>query len=391
MSLSSNNNPKKVKKAMPNFLGLSPEVRCLIYNHLFPLPNHEILALSREPKHDYSNSAPSTWYADSRQEGLVYDTHAARNAPTNASFLRTCRLINVEATPIFYGANKIIAYAEDNNDIFYWLLDIGERNRRSIRHLEIGWAYGVSIESGRGNLHGILQNIEDMVDSEEDEIKRQRQQLIDIVKRLEKKTTRLIVRTLNLLATNQDLQSLSVYLPGVDGGDIWDLPNPNLYFAEELFSNSTTNVHACIPEALAKMVGIDTLTVGYTKDIELAEKIARATGAKDLLVETRPEGDTLMLSAEEQAKWRDRGWSLEGRTAKKRLVANTGEDYWRDGTEEDRKSEVQSEMQSGSGSSEGGRLKASMLVKTGSESFGGVTDDSNSGQDDNMTDDERTD
>ena len=139
------------------------------------------------------------------------------------------------------------------------------------------------------------------------------------------------------------------------------------------------------------MVGIDTLTVGYTKDIELAEKIARATGAKDLLVETRPEGDTLMLSAEEQAKWRDRGWSLEGRTAKKRLVANTGEDYWRDGTEEDRKSEVQSEMQSGSGSSEGGRLKASMLVKTGSESFGGVTDDSNSGQDDNMTDDERTD
>ena len=121
----------------------------------------------------------------------MYDTHAARNAPTNASFLRTCRLINVEATPIFYGANKIIAYAEDNNDIFYWLLDIGERNRRSIRHLEIGWAYGVSIESGRGNLHGILQNIEDMVDSEEDEIKRQRQQLIDIVKRLEKKTTRL--------------------------------------------------------------------------------------------------------------------------------------------------------------------------------------------------------
>lgn len=97
----------------------------------------------------------------------------------------------MEATPIFYGANKIIAYAEDNNDIFYWLLDIGERNRRAIRHLEIGWAYGVSIDSGRGNIHGILQIIEDMEESNEDEIQVHRDQLIEVVKRLEMKTTRL--------------------------------------------------------------------------------------------------------------------------------------------------------------------------------------------------------
>ena len=114
-----------------------------------------------------------------------------RIAPTNASFLRTCHLINAEATPIFYGANKIIVYAEDNNDIFYWLLDIGERNRRAIRHLEIGWAYGVSIQSGRENVHGIIQKIEDMEDSEEGDIEIQRQQLIDLVKRVEIKTTRL--------------------------------------------------------------------------------------------------------------------------------------------------------------------------------------------------------
>lgn len=114
-----------------------------------------------------------------------------RVVPTNASFLRTCHLINVEATPIFYGANKIIAYAEDNNDIFYWFLDIGERNRRAISHLEIGWAYGVSIESGRGNIHGILEKIEAMEDSEEGETEEHRQQLINVVKRLELKTTRL--------------------------------------------------------------------------------------------------------------------------------------------------------------------------------------------------------
>ncbi|CAD6577579.1 MAG: hypothetical protein ASARMPREDX12_008402 [Alectoria sarmentosa] len=359
---------------MPNFLGLCPEVRCIIYSYLFPQPGDQILALSREPKHDYSKSTPSSWYADSRQEGLVYGSHTARTAPTNASFLRTCRLINTEATPIFYGANKIVVYAEDNNDIFYWLLDIGERNRRAIRHLEIGWAYGVSIESGRGNLHGILQNIEDMEDSEEDEIKKHRQQLIEIVKRLETKTTRLIVRTINLLVTNQDLQSLSVYLPGIDGGDIWDLPNPNLYFAEELFSNSTTNVHACIPEALAKMIGIKTLTIGYTKDIELAEKIARATGAKHLLIETRPEGDTLMLNAEEQAKWRSRDWRLEGRTAKKTLVTNIVEDYSGNRTEKESKSEMQGGHKSERWS-EGGRLKASMLYGTESDGSSGAKHD----------------
>ena len=178
----------------PNLLSLSPEIRCLIYTYLFLQPNHEILALSREPKHDYDKGAPSDWYADSRQEGLVYGCDTARAAPTNASFLSTCRLINGEATPVFYGVNKIIAYAEDNNDIFYWLLDIGESNRKAIRHLEIGWAYGVSIESGRSNIHGLLQNIEDMEESEEDGIQEHRQQLIELVKRLEKRTTRLSTR-----------------------------------------------------------------------------------------------------------------------------------------------------------------------------------------------------
>ncbi|KAL9134105.1 MAG: hypothetical protein Q9175_004712 [Cornicularia normoerica] len=355
--------------------------------YLFLQPGHEILALSREPNHDYSKSAPSSWYADSRQEGLVYGSDTARIAPTNASFLRTCRLINTEATPVFYGANKIIVYAEDNNDIFYWLLDIGERNCRAIRHLELGWAYGVSIQSGRGNIHGILQNIEDMEDSEEDEIQKHRQQLIEIVKRLETKTTRLIVRTLNLLVTNQGLESLSVYLPGVDGGDIWDLHNANLYFAEEFFSNSTTNVHACIPEALAKMIGIRTLTIGYTKDIELAEKIARVTGAKYLSIETRPEGDTLLLDMEEQAKWRSRGWWLEGRTAKKTLVANIVDDHEGIGTHEERKSEVQSGRM-GEGYSEGGRLKASMLLGSANKGSSEVEDDSSLGQDDDAVDDE---
>jgi len=192
--------------------------------------------------------------------------------------------------------------------------------------LEIGWAYGVSIQSGRGNLHGILENIEYMEDSAEEEIQKHRAQLITLVQRLESKTVRLMIRTLSLLASNQDLISLTVYLPGVDGGDIWDLRNPNLYFADEIFSNSTQNVHTCIPHALSKMLGIKTLTIGYTKDIALAEKIARSTGAKELNIETCLEGHKLFLNEDEQAHWRSKGWRLEGKVARKRLLVDVGAD-----------------------------------------------------------------
>ncbi|KAK4691041.1 hypothetical protein P7C71_g5877, partial [Lecanoromycetidae sp. Uapishka_2] len=352
----------------PTLLGIAPEIRCLIYHHLFTLPSHEILGLSREPEHDYNNGPPSDWIAGSRQEGLVYSSQCPRKEKTNSSFLRTNKFINQEATPIFYGSNRIKLYAEDNNDMFYWLLDIGERNRRAIRHLEIGWAYGVSIESGRGNIHGILEDIQAMEDSPEEEIKERRMQLITVVKRLEEKTVRLIIRTLSLLVSNQSLISLAVFLPGVDGGDIWDLHNPDFYFAEEIFSNSTSNVHACIPEALSRMFGIRTLTIGYTKDIELAEKIARLTGAKELEIETCPEGRKLFLNDKEQQDWRDRGWRLEGKTARKTLLQDATDEEGEEKQREEkavtqiRRRGVQRTLSAG-GYSEGGRLKAIMQVK----------------------------
>lgn len=135
------------------------------------------------------------------------------------------------------------------------------------------------------------------------------------------------------------------------------------------------------------MIGIKTLTIGYTRDIELAEKVARATGATELLVETRPEGDTLTLSLKEQAGWRKRGWRLEGRTAKKTLMANLVKDNSGDENEEGRKAGVQSDYM-GEGYSEGGRLKASMLFETSSEESSGAKDDLSSGQDDDHVDDE---
>lgn len=77
-----------------------------------------------------------------------------------------------------------------------------------------------------------------------------------------------------------------------------------------------------------------------------------------------------MLNTEEQAEWRRRGWTLVGRTAKKTLVPNSADDDddARSRTEEKGK---KTKIQSGNvnqGYSEGGRLKASMLIRIGSES-----------------------
>ena len=85
------------------------------------------------------------------------------------------------------------------------------------------------------NNHCILQNIGYKEVSHEEDIQKQRQQLIQVVWRLERKIVELIFMTLDLLGTNQNLVRLAVYLPSVDVGDMSDLGNDNLYFAEEAF------------------------------------------------------------------------------------------------------------------------------------------------------------
>lgn len=68
------------------------------------------------------------------------------------------------------------------------------------------------------------------------------------------------------------------------------------------------------------MVGLETLTIGYSKDIGLAEEIARATGARELFVCVCPEDHTLNLRREEREEWTAKGWSLERDKARKVLV-----------------------------------------------------------------------
>ncbi|KAI9814206.1 MAG: hypothetical protein M1827_003372 [Pycnora praestabilis] len=304
---------------MVGFLDLPAEVRKVIYTNLFLQPDRQILGLSREPSWDYGQGPPDHWTASSHQRGLVYNSAAERAIPTNASFLRVSKLIQSEATEVFYGTNRIILYAEDNNDIFYWLIDIGEPNQRLIRHLEINWAYGVVMASGRQNVRSLLRKIAHMHRSCDPEVQHHREQLVKAVQQLEDKTVRLIIRTLNLVVRNRDLVSLAVYLPGSDGGNIWDIENDDIYFAEEIFSNTTRKVHACIPEALRKMRGLKQLTVGYTRDVILAEEIARTAGVEEIIIRVRPEDHHHGLTREEHAQWIIGGWHFEGAEAHKTL------------------------------------------------------------------------
>ncbi|MCJ1359573.1 MAG: hypothetical protein MMC33_009575 [Icmadophila ericetorum] len=290
-----------------HFLDLPSELRVSIYRSVFTSFNGEIFGLSRASSvGSYDDNQAST-------ESLIYNNNDQDRAiSTSASFLRTCRIINTEATPIFYAQNKIVLHAEDNNDIFYWFLDIGEENRRRIRDLDINWAYGVSVDSAQRHVHSLIDRIVEIQDLADEAIEKQCVQLIRAVQKLETKTVRLIRRTLQLLAVNQELNSLAVYLPGIDAGDIWDLPNDNLFFAEEIFSNSTASVYACIPEALRKIMGIKKLTIGYTRDFELAEEVAQCVGAQEVVVRVRPEGTWVGLSCEEQGQWLSKGWRVEG-------------------------------------------------------------------------------
>ena len=129
------------------------------------------------------------------------------------------------------------------------------------------------------------------------------------------------------------------------------------------------------------MIGIKDLTIGYTKDIELAEKIARATGAQNLAIETRPEGDTLLLNSEEQAEWISRGWVLDSRTARKTLVASMEDEKGK--RIDEKKDEWQ--RRGHQSYSEGGRLTASMLFETSGKSSHRKDDDTSVSEDDDTS------
>ncbi|KAK5013342.1 hypothetical protein LTR60_000867 [Cryomyces antarcticus] len=134
---------------------------------------------------------------------------------------------------------------------------------------------------------------------------------------LENGATSTMAETLELIAEDQRLEDLVVLLPGRDGGDMWDVKNDSVYFAEETFSRDNINGRAAIVDALSKIVGLKKLTIGYTHDHGLAEAVARSTGAEEVAVRA---DEWLGITPEERNDLEARGWSINNMEARKALL-----------------------------------------------------------------------
>ena len=67
-------------------------------------------------------------------------------------------------------------------------------------------------------------------------------------------------------------------------------------------------------------IGIQTLTLGYTKDLDLAERVARAARVQELVVRICPKSGGIVLNQRERSHWLGRGWRLERAVAQKTLI-----------------------------------------------------------------------
>ncbi|TKA62625.1 hypothetical protein B0A49_09838, partial [Cryomyces minteri] len=306
---------------MAGFLDLSPEIRLYIYEFVFSTTSGALQGLSNGSKADYCCSA---CFKDVRAHGGDKSSNKLhpRSTRTDVALLKVSRLVNAEAAPLFYGTNVISLHAENNLDILNWLRTI-DANRKWIRHLEIDFSYGVLVESQRFNVRQMLaqinilrsfsmEGLNSSISSwfRYDHMKKDLQSL-------ENGATRMMAVTLELVAEDQGLEDLAVLLPGRDGGDMWDVKNDSVYFAEETFSGDNINGHAAIVSALSKIVGLKKLTIGYTHDHGLAEAVARSTGAEEVAVRA---DEWLGFTQDERNEWEDHGWSITNMEARKVLL-----------------------------------------------------------------------
>lgn len=135
------------------------------------------------------------------------------------------------------------------------------------------------------------------------------------------KTSRLLTDTFELLAPNQNLLSLTVYIPRTEPASWLALGRTTLSPDNSLpkvCSNST--ILACLPNALGKMMEIKKLTIGHTTDLCLIEEIAKAVGAEEVVVRFRQDWVRAYdVRPEEWRAWSERGWQRETDAARKRF------------------------------------------------------------------------
>jgi len=257
----------------------------VIYQYLFAQPSDSISPLPIKPQYDDTSSSTwwddGAWWAHDRPVGQAYDyvkvkvnqkAHADGEWMTsNAKALRTCRTFYNEASPLFHGTYmiRLWSYCDSDNDIFSWLFDIGESNRRSIRRLTILWDNNMDDDSKlRCSLRTMIE-MENHIEPSQRRSSPEYKSLIKSVQRGEEKCVRLITQTLSLLESNRDLISLTLSVPEMYSARIWDIPED----ATMILKNSLKNVHACILRAVGRLTIAKRLKVGFVNDGGLIEKL----------------------------------------------------------------------------------------------------------------------
>ena len=239
-----------VEPASSPFERLPREVRTLVYRHLLLRPG-PLRPLSHEDRY---LEAPGT----ARPPGL------AEAVP----LLRTCRRVYAEAAEVLYGQNDFVLYALDYGDAaLAFLHQIGSRNRRAIRSLELDWQHGIhriDRTSKANELFAMMADLNHPL----------RTDLTKMLRDLGRTTVGKFVTTLELMLDSPSLERLTLLWPEPSHSD-----GPPCLAGPE-----GSQRHQEIRRVLSRFRRLKTLTVGYTDARHEFEATARLMGVRELNV-----------------------------------------------------------------------------------------------------------
>lgn len=258
-----------------SFEKLPPEVRTMIYGHLFA-KDYTLRPLCREDRYFEERGT-------ARQPGL----------DSAANLLRVSRLIYREASDVLYGQNDYLLYGVDFGDaVLAYLGTIGERNRRAIRNLQIDWQHGIVKINRASRAADLFSMVSDRNNPLRDHV---RKMLHDVGRSTIKKFT----GSLEMMTGSTRLEHLTIVCPGNENPG-----HPDNHCVEY---HDCSGCHHEVPKVLVRMKGLKTLTVGDTDWHNELEVLAVAMEAEVLNV---TQVDCIELPEETALDLEKQGWKV---------------------------------------------------------------------------------
>ncbi|KAI9804260.1 MAG: hypothetical protein M1833_007067 [Piccolia ochrophora] len=257
------------------FEKLPPEVRSMIYGHLF-VRDDALRPLCRE---DRCMESRGTAHAPNVGQGI--------------GLLRVNRQIHAEATEALYGKNGFLLYALDFGDgVLSFLKAIGAKNRRTIRNLQLDWQHGINKINQTSHAADLLTMVSDMDNP-------LRKDLAKMLHDVGRTTIDKIVNALDLMVGSSQLQHLTVLCPGNESPG-----HPDNHCGEY---RRCSGCHHAVPGVLSKIKGLRSLTVGDTDWWDELKVLAIDMGAQVLNV---TQMDCHELPSKTASRLEKEGWKV---------------------------------------------------------------------------------